>query len=132
MKLIERSGHVELIHKDGNWILLRELGFSPTQAVVAATAACSAYVYEGILRKQNIRFGLMSIDVDYEINEKLETHPLSAIHVHFVLNVVEADQEKAIKDLRLIAKNCPVAQSLNPSIEISETVSFSDGEVGSD
>ncbi|MDF2911826.1 MAG: osmC-like family protein [Sporolactobacillus laevolacticus] len=132
MKLIEQSGHVELVHKNGNWILLRDLGFSPVQTVVAATAACSAYVYEGILKKQNIRFRLISIDAEYEINENLETHPISLIHVHFVLDVDEADQEKAIKDLRLIAKNCPVAQSLNPSIKINETVSFFDGEVGSD
>jgi uncharacterized OsmC-like protein len=131
MKLVERSGHVELVHENGNWILLRGLGFSPTQAVVAATAACSVYVYEEILKKQNILFKLISIDVDYEINEKLETHPISGIHVHFVLNVAEADHEKAIKDLRLIAKNCPIVQSLNPSIEISETVSFSHGEIGS-
>ncbi|TGA99881.1 OsmC family peroxiredoxin [Sporolactobacillus shoreae] len=118
--------HVELVHESGNWILLRELGFSPIQTVVAVTAACNAYVYEGILKKQKIPFKLISVDVDYEINEKLGTHPISAIHVHLVLNVDEADQEKAIKDLRLIAKNCPVVQSLNPSIEIDETVSFSD------
>lgn len=124
MQLIDNSGHVELIHENGNWVLLRELGFSPIQTVVAATAACSTYVYEEILGKQKIPYKMMGIDADYERNTGLETQPISKIFVHFHIRVSQKDQTKATKDLHLIPKNCPVVQSLNPSIEISETVTF--------
>jgi uncharacterized OsmC-like protein len=124
MQLIEKSGHVELVHKDGNWILLRELGFSPVQAVVAATAACSTYVYEDILKKQRITYKMIHIDVDYERNTEQPTRPLSKINVHFHMDMRSNDQAKAKKDLRLIPKNCPVVQSLNSSVEINESVSF--------
>jgi Predicted redox protein, regulator of disulfide bond formation len=124
MELIEKSGHVELVHKDGNWILLRELGFSPVQTVVAATAACSTYVYEEILEKQRIAYKMISVDVDYERNTELTTQPLSKINVQFHILLSSDDQAKAIKDLSLIAKNCPVVQSLNPSIKVDESVTF--------
>lgn len=124
MRLIEKSGHVELVHKDGNWILLRELGFSPVQTVVAAAAACSTYVYEEILKKQRIIYKIVSIDVDYERDTEHPAQPLSKINVHFRMVINLKDQLKAKKDLRLISKNCPVVQSLNSSVEVNESVSF--------
>lgn len=126
MKLIKENDHLELVHEKGNWILLRDLGFSPVQTVVAALAACSGYVYQEILEKQKMKYTLISIHADYERSAQKSSQPLSKIEVQFEIRVDQNDQAKAKKDLGLIAKNCPVAQSLDPLIEIIESVQFVD------
>lgn len=124
MKLIKENDHLELVHEKGNWILLRDLGFSPIQTVVAAVAACSGYVYQEILEKQKIKFTIISIHADYERSTQKRSHPLSKIEIQFEIQVDKNDQVKAKKDLGLISRNCPVAQSLDPSIEVIESVQF--------
>lgn len=124
MKLIDKSGNLELVHKDGNWVLKKEIGFSPVQMTAASAAACSAYVYEKILKKQRIPFELIGVDIDYERNEETEPRPISKIVVRISVKVAEKNQERAKKDAALIAANCPVVQSLNPNIDIVEQVEF--------
>ncbi|WP_332237842.1 OsmC family protein [Sporolactobacillus sp. KGMB 08714] len=124
MKLVSVKGHVELVNENNNWILSKETGFSPLETLIAATAACSTYVYLGILDKQRIDCTLQSVHVDYERNEDQELCPVSEINIQFLLSVDSANETKATKDLQLIAKNCTVARSLNPEIKVVESVQF--------
>lgn len=124
MKLINVKGHVELVHENGNWVLSKDAGFSPLEALIAVTAACSTYVYIGILDKQRIDYTLQSVQVDYERNKVQEECPVSKIFIQFFLSVDPLNKEKAQKDLQLISKNCTVARSLNPAIEVIESAQF--------
>lgn len=42
------------------------------------------------------------------------------IEISFYLTVEEEKQARAERGMKLIAKHCPVIQSLNPSIEVIE------------
>jgi uncharacterized OsmC-like protein len=126
VKLIEKNGQVELVREQGNWILHRGQGFSPVQTLVATAAACSTYVYEDILNKQGIAYRIDQVDVDYERDLTRPAHPVAKITIHFTARVSRTNRVKAEKDLRLIARNCPVVQSLSPSIAVQETVTFVD------
>lgn len=46
MKLISSEKGFELVHQSGNWVLKKEIGFSPVEMLVASIGACGAYVYE--------------------------------------------------------------------------------------
>ncbi|MBC1557152.1 OsmC family protein [Listeria booriae] len=125
MDLVRGTNGFEVIHETGNWQLNRETGFSPTQATVAAVAACSGYVYDTILEKKRIAYTIEGINVTFEQDQEAVIHVLKKIEVTFTLKVAQEDREKAEKALHLVKKSCPVAMSLDPKIEIIEKVVFS-------
>ncbi|AQY50395.1 OsmC/Ohr family protein [Listeria weihenstephanensis FSL R9-0317] len=125
MDLVRGKHGFDVIHENGNWQLNRDTGFSPTQATVAAVAACSGYVYDSILEKKRIDYTIENIHVTFEQDQEAVIHVLKKIEVTFTLKVADADQIKAEKALHLVKKSCPVAMSLDPKIEIIEKVIFS-------
>lgn len=124
MELISSEKGIELVHKNGNWLLKREIGFSPVEMLVASIAACGAYVYERVLTNSKITFTTQRVEVAYERDVEKKTNPLKAVTITFYLTIPEKEQEKAERGIRLIAKNCPVMQSLDPEIVIKEQVIF--------
>ncbi|MBC1936212.1 OsmC family protein [Listeria grandensis] len=124
MDLVRGTNGFDVIHEDGNWQLNRDTGFSPTQATVAAVAACSGYVYDAILEKKRIDYTIENIHVTFEQDQEAVVRVLKKIEVTFTLKVGDADQAKAEKALHLVKKSCPVAMSLDPNIEIIEKVIF--------
>lgn len=126
MKLILTENGAELVHPSGNWKLKREIGFSPVETTVSAVAACSAYVYIEILNNSKIDFEIIDIDVDYKRSETIKTFPISEVIVTFHMKVPKDMQGKAERATAMIARNCPVVQSLNPDIWIHEDVIFVD------
>ncbi|OTN75796.1 hypothetical protein A5886_000872 [Enterococcus sp. 8G7_MSG3316] len=118
------SDKFEMQTPNGDWILAREQGYSPVQMLVSAVAACGGYVYRSVLENSKVDANISKIEVSYDRNPDKKAEPVSAIQINFSAKVAEADQEKAIRCLKLIAANCPVIQSLDPAIEVTETVVF--------
>ncbi|MBA3925946.1 OsmC family protein [Listeria rustica] len=125
MDIVRGTNGFDVIHENGNWQLNRETGFSPTQATVAAVAACSGYVYDSILEKKRIEYTIENIHADFEQDQEAVVRVLKKIEVTFTLKVAPENQAKAEKALHLVKKSCPVAMSLDPKIEIIEKVIFS-------
>ncbi|MBC1520273.1 OsmC family protein [Listeria aquatica] len=128
MHLEKQEDTIELFHEAGNWKLKKESGFSPIQMTVAAAAACSGYVYAKILKKKRIPYENMEIEVDYTQNLDVPVHVIQSIHIRFQLAVAKEHREQAEKGLKLVKKGCPVVQSLNPEVQITEQVKFVSGE----
>jgi uncharacterized OsmC-like protein len=124
MELISGEKGFELVHQSGNWILKKEIGFSPVELLVASIGACGAYVYEKILTNSHIDFTIENVQISYERTEEKPAKPLSQVSILFTLQVAQEAQGKAERALKLISKNCPVMQSLDPEIVVTETVSF--------
>ncbi|OTN89206.1 hypothetical protein A5819_001698 [Enterococcus sp. 7E2_DIV0204] len=124
MELISSEKGFELVHQNGNWLLKKELGFSPVEMLVASIAACGAYVYEKILTNSHINFTIKQVEISYERAEEKQAKPLSRVDITFSIQVAEEAQGKAERALKLIGKNCPVMQSLDPAIAVVEKVIF--------
>lgn len=125
MDIVRGTNGFDVIHENGNWQLNRDTGFSPTQATVAAVAACSGYVYDSILEKKRIDYTIENIHADFEQDQEAVVRVLKKIEVTFTLKVAPENEAKAEKALHLVKKSCPVAMSLDPKIEILEKVIFS-------
>ncbi|MBC6309280.1 OsmC family protein [Listeria sp. FSL L7-1582] len=125
MDIVRGTNGFDVIHENGNWQLNRDTGFSPTQATVAAVAACSGYVYDSILEKKRIDYTIENIHADFEQDQEAVVRVLKKIEVTFTLKVAPENEAKAEKALHLVKKSCPVAMSLDPQIEIIEKVIFS-------
>lgn len=124
MELRSSEKGFELVHKSGNWILKKDIGFSPVEMLVASIGACGAYVYEKVLTNSQVEFDFKQVEISYERAETKPAKPLSRVEIVFSLRVAETDQGKAERALKLIAKNCPVMQSLDPEIVVVENVIF--------
>ncbi|EAK9257663.1 OsmC family peroxiredoxin, partial [Listeria monocytogenes] len=86
---------------------------------------CSGYVYQTLLEKKRIEINDLSIHTDYEQDQESAVHVLTKINVTFTVDLVDKSNEaKAEKAVHLVKDACPVAKSLDPSIEINEMVVF--------
>lgn len=123
LKLINDT--FEVIHPDGNWRLKKDAGFSPLETLVIAIAGCSASVYKNVLTNSRIEHTFHNITVDYTRVEDGKAMPLKSVTITFYLKDVPASQqEKTVRATHLISRNCPVVQSLDPSIQVIENVEF--------
>lgn len=125
LELIEDENGLELVHRNGNWVLKKEVGFSPVQTMVASVAACSTYVYQSVLENSNIAYQLHGVEFDYETASEGTVHPVTKINIQFKVTIDEGARERATRGLKLIAKHCPVIQSLADSIVVEEILVFS-------
>lgn len=124
IELIQGEKGMELPVATGNWVLLRDYGYSPVQSLVAAVGACGAYVYQSILTNSKIDYTFERVQINYERDEERKSEPVKKISPTFDVHVAPEQQERAVRALKLIAVNCPVIQSLDPSIEVLEKVEF--------
>ena len=124
IKLVQGQKGMELPFSEGNWVLLREEGYSPVQSLVASAGACGAYVYQSVLEKSRVPFTFDRVEMTYERDETLQTEPVKRIEMTFFVKISEEKQGLAERSLKLVGKYCPVIQSLNPNIEVIEKVEF--------
>lgn len=124
MTILYQDDIVELVSQKGNWILKRELGFSPVQLLVAAIAGCGTYVYASILKKSNIEHEFIKVEFDYTQNQEATARPLQTVTINFYLKVDLDFQARALKSKSLINKHCPVIQSLDPKVKVEENIIF--------
>ncbi|MFX3619492.1 MAG: OsmC family protein [Sporolactobacillus sp.] len=123
MELIQQSETLELVHENGNWLLSRTAGFSPVQMVAAAAAACSTYVLEELIGRDQIPCRLVRVLFDY-LEDPAYPHPVSQINVLFYLQTDEKLHGEIRKAFLEIPQNCPVIQSLHPRIQVNESIIF--------
>ncbi|WP_265459750.1 OsmC family protein [Enterococcus sp. HY326] len=123
IKLI--NDNLEVIHPDGNWILKKDIGYSPLETLVIAIGGCSAAVYRQVLTNSHIEYHIETVQLAYTRQEDGKARPLASVTVTFYLKNVSPDQQaKATRAIRLIERNCPVVQSLDPKIQVNEVVVF--------
>lgn len=108
----------------GDWQLLREIGYSPVQMLVSGIAGCGGYVYESVLKNSDVPYTIERVRVEYTRNEHKRSQPLATVDLVIEAKIPVEYQDKAIRCLKLIAPNCPVIQSLDPAIQVTETVKF--------
>lgn len=124
IELVQGEKGMELPVETGNWIILRDGGYSPVQSMVAAVGACGAYVYQSILESSRIDYTFSKVEINYERDTEVKSEPVKSIAINFYLTVDEEKQGRAERSLKLIAKHCPVMQSLDPKIIVTETATF--------
>lgn len=108
----------------GDWQLLREVGYSPVQMLVSGIAGCGAYVYEAVLKNSDVPHTIERVHVEYTRDTHKKAQPLATVDLVIEAKVPASSHEKALRCLKLIAPNCPVIQSLDPTIQVTETVKF--------
>lgn len=126
LKLVNGQVGLELEHKNGNWVMLKDYGYSPVQMLVASIGACGQYVYKSVLEKSSIPGQLMDVTIEYSVDENSKSHQLKEVKINFEMKIQPQFQTKALSALRLVNEFCPVIQSLNSDISIEKTVKFID------
>ncbi|MEG0254631.1 MAG: OsmC family protein [Vagococcus sp.] len=124
IELVQGEKGMELPVETGNWIILREGGYSPVQSMVGAVGACGAYVYQSILDSSRIDYTFSKVEINYERDSTIKSEPVKSIEINFYLSVDEKNQGRAERSLKLIGKHCPVMQSLDPKISVVEKATF--------
>ncbi|MFB5313211.1 OsmC family protein [Enterococcus gallinarum] len=124
LTLVKGKDKLELPQQNGNWVLARELGYSPVQMLVTAAAACGGYVYTSVLENSHVPAEIEKIEVSYTRDSTKKAEPISSIQINFYARISAEYQEKSIRCLKLVSPNCPVIQSLDPTITVAETVHF--------
>ncbi|MGX7025507.1 OsmC family protein [Vagococcus hydrophili] len=124
IELIQGEKGMELPVATGNWVMLRNEGYSPVQSMVGAIGACGAYVYQSILESSRIEYVFEKVEIEYERDTEIQSEPLKEVKINFFVKVDEKSQGRAERGLKLISKHCPVMQSLDPRIKVVEEVNF--------
>lgn len=124
MELIFGSNGVELVKDTGNWQLKSEIGFSPVQTMAASVGACGMYVFRAILEKSSVAHEIIKAEVTYELDESIRSKPISKIKVVYHMKIADALKDKAERFMDLVPRSCPVMQSLNPNIEVVESILY--------
>lgn len=97
-----------------------QYGFRPYQLLVSAVAVCSGGVLRKVLEKKRIAYEDIEITVEMERNEK-RANSVKSIHMHFIIKGVDMTDEAMEKALKVTRKNCSMVQSVEDSIEITES-----------
>ncbi|MDR1606084.1 MAG: OsmC family protein [Streptococcaceae bacterium] len=113
-----------LVREGVRWVLKKETGYCPMQMVAAAAAACCGYVLSAILKRSMIPFVLDRVEAVYDRDEEKPARPISAIALTFYVKVEASDQDRVTQALKSVAPTCPVIQSLDPAIELTEAIVF--------
>lgn len=98
-----------------------EYGFRPFQLLVSSVAVCSGGVLRNILEKMRMPAARISIDVKEVKRNADEANRIEEIHLHFILEGKDLEEEKMARVFELTRKNCSMIQSVSPAIQIFET-----------
>ncbi|SER84988.1 OsmC family protein [Salipaludibacillus aurantiacus] len=97
-----------------------EKGFRPFQLMVSSIAVCSGSVLRKVLEKQ--RMSVKDIQVEADVKRDPErANRLTHITLHYVIHGENLTESKVEKAVHLASKNCPMAQTVADSVEITET-----------
>ncbi|GAE36423.1 OsmC family protein [Halalkalibacter akibai] len=97
-----------------------DYGFRPFQLLVSSIAVCSGGILRKVLEKKRITYTDIKIKADVTRNAA-GVNEVTDIHLHFTIIGADTTDEKIQKALEVTAKNCPIVQSVNKSIRITET-----------
>ena len=97
-----------------------QFGFRPFQLLVSSIAVCSGGVLRKVLEKMRMPCTDMKVTAEVERNEG-QANRIEKIHLHFVVIGEALEEEKVRKAVDLARKNCPMAQSVEGSIVLTES-----------
>lgn len=89
-------------------------GPSPTRAVAAALAACTAITVEMYAERKGIELGEVAVDTDMEVGDK-STIESFAVTLR-ISKPLEADQQERLLE---IAARCPVHRALSSGTDVT-------------
>lgn len=104
-----------------------KFGFRPYQLLVSAVAVCSGGVLRKVLEKKRMNFSDITVTTEVERNEK-KANSIQKIHMHFMITGVGLTDEAVEKCLKVTKKNCSMVQSVQDSIEITESFEIIEGD----
>ncbi len=104
------------LHVSGN----EEYGFRPYQLMAASIAVCSGGVLRTILSKKKMVIEDITIDTEVKRNPD-KANRIEKIIIHYQIKGQDLNHDSVKKSIHLARKNCPMAQSVEGSIEIEET-----------
>ncbi len=100
-------------------------GFRPYQLLVSSIAACSGGTLRKILEKKRMNVEDITIKTEVERNEA-KANRVEKVHLHYLIKGTDLDEQKIQRSIEVAHRNCPIAQSVKGSIEISETFELFD------
>lgn len=101
-----------------------EFGFRPYQLLISSIAVCSGGVMRKILERKRMPASNISIDVKEIYRNEEMANRVEKIHLHFLIEGIEMDNEKMDKIMQVTANNCSMLQSVKESIEVVKTYEF--------
>ncbi|PYZ92376.1 osmotically inducible protein C [Salipaludibacillus keqinensis] len=97
-----------------------EKGYRPFQLMVSSIAVCSGSVLRKVLEKQ--RMSVEDLQVEADVTRDPErANRLTHIKLHYVIKGEGLTDKKVAKAVELASKNCPMAQTVIDSVELTET-----------
>lgn len=97
-----------------------ENGFRPFQLMVASIAGCSGTVMKKIFMKKRLDIEDITIKADVTRNPD-KADRIEKIHLTFIVKSNDLDEKAMEKVVQLTRKNCSMVQSVEDSIEITES-----------
>lgn len=97
-----------------------EYGYGPSELLVSSVVGCSGGVLKNILEKKRVSYDDIKIKVNISKSEE-EVARITNIHIHFILEGNDLDEEKIKSSVELTPQHCPMVQSVKDSIEVKET-----------
>lgn len=97
-----------------------EYGFRPYQLMVSSIAVCSGGVLRKVLTKMRMPCSEMKVTAEVTRNEE-KANRIEKIHLHFIIHGENLQEEKVKKAIEASRKNCPMVQSVQDSIVITES-----------
>ncbi|MFP7486708.1 OsmC family protein [Priestia filamentosa] len=97
--------------------------FSPSDLMIASIASCSGEVLLSTLERK----GMAITDIKIETKEKRSTgliKRLEYVHLHYSIRGTALKEEEIKKVIQLSKKVCPMIQSVQGSISITESFSI--------
>lgn len=101
-----------------------EFGFRPYQLLISSIAVCSGGVMRKILERKRIPAENITIDVKEVYRNAEMANRVEKIHLHFIIEGIELDNEKMDKIMLVTENNCSMLQSVKDSIEVLKTYEF--------
>jgi len=97
-----------------------QYGFRPFQLMVASIAGCSGTVMKKIFVKKRMNLESLTIKADVTRNPD-KADRIEKIHLTFSVKADGLDEQKMEKIMELSRKHCSMVQSVQDSIEITES-----------
>ncbi len=100
-------------------------GFRPYQLLLSSVAGCSAIILRQILDKMRLPYEDFDITAEAKRNPQ-RANRVESIHLHFVIRGKNLQEKKVERALKLTRENCPIVQSVQDSITITESYELVD------
>ncbi|MBU9722898.1 MULTISPECIES: OsmC family protein [Bacillaceae] len=97
-----------------------EYGFRPYQLMVSSIAVCGGGVLRKILEKKRMTVTDMTVDADVTRDPE-SANKITKIHLHYTISGEGLSEDKVEKAMVLAQKNCPMAQTVIDSVELTES-----------